>query len=65
MDLLTSSQIRKINKTALAEKYKPCSAEYVTQILSGKRKANSKKAKAILEDANEIIAVLEGTKPKI
>ena len=60
MDHLTSEQVAKINKVSLAEKHE-CSAEYVSQVLKGGRRANTDKAKAILKDGFEIIKVLEGT----
>lgn len=59
MEHLTNEQVGKINKVALAEKHN-CSAAYVAQVLKGEKKANSQKAKDVLKDGLEIIAVLEG-----
>lgn len=58
MSKLTINQLKKINKTSLAQKHS-CSGEYVKQVLLGDKKAKSKKAKAILEDGLRIIEILE------
>ncbi len=63
MRLPTKTQIRKINKTALAEKY-DVSQSYVSEILHGIKSQNSEKAKGIIKDALQIIEVLEGEPTK-
>lgn len=59
MNILTTEQIKKINKTALADKHNSTQG-YVSMILSGERRAKSKLAQEILKDAHSIIKVLEG-----
>ncbi|MDO6808121.1 hypothetical protein Q4603_05860 [Zobellia galactanivorans] len=61
MRILNPSQRRKINKAALAEKH-DCSAEYVSQLLAGRKKPSTDKAKAIIADSMAIIEVLEPKK---
>lgn len=57
--VLTKEQIRKINKTALAEKH-GSSQSYVSELLHGVKPSNTEKAEAILADAIRIVEVLEG-----
>ncbi|MBK5213407.1 MAG: hypothetical protein JJE55_07085 [Flavobacteriaceae bacterium] len=52
----SEEQIKKINKTALAEKHQ-VSSQYVGQVLSGK-KVKSKTSKKIKEDAQRILNIL-------
>jgi cyanate lyase len=59
MAILTKEQIRKINKTALAEKH-GTSQSYVSEVLHGVKSTNTDKAKAIYKDAIGIVEVLEG-----
>ena len=59
MRLPTKTQIRKINKTALADKH-GTSQSYVSEILHGTKKHDSELSKRILNDALQIVAVLEG-----
>lgn len=58
MDVLTENQLKKVNKQSLADKYS-VTWQYVNAVLQGKRNANSKKAKSILQDAHNILKILE------
>lgn len=61
MEYLTTTQADKINKTALAQEH-DCTRSYVSQVLRGKREANTKKSRAILKDGNALIAIIESKK---
>lgn len=59
MRTLTKEQIRKINKTALAEQH-DTSQSYVSEVLYGIKGTKTEKAKSIYEHALKIVEVLEG-----
>ncbi|WP_425628827.1 hypothetical protein [Cellulophaga lytica] len=63
MNTLTKAQVLKINTESLAIKHN-CTSSYVRLVLKGERSANTKKAKAILEDGASIIEILEGETEK-
>ncbi len=63
MGSLTTDQIKKINKKALAEKHN-CSDAHVGKVLRGEITQNRDKAKQIYRDAQSIIEVLEGKEPQ-
>tara|TARA_R100001369_G_scaffold47280_2_gene73674 strand:- start:751 stop:981 length:231 start_codon:yes stop_codon:yes gene_type:complete len=52
----SDSQIKKINKSALAEKYE-CTEQYIGQVLRGE-KGKNKKAKAIRKDAQAVLKIV-------
>ena len=56
--VFTEEQVRKIKINSLAEKHS-CSHTYVTMILKGERNTITQKAKAILKDASQILAIIE------
>jgi len=58
MALFTENQLKKINKTALAEKHN-CTPKYVGMVLREVRPANTIKAQAIVKSANDILQILE------
>jgi DNA-binding transcriptional regulator YdaS (Cro superfamily) len=56
----TNEQRRYINASALATKWK-VSPQYVSQLLKGDKKANSEVAINIINDAIEIIKIIENS----
>jgi hypothetical protein len=58
MEHFTKEQRKKINKAALALKHK-CSGSYIALVLKGEREDNSDLAKAIIEDAKEMLKIME------
>ena len=58
MKALTAAKRKKIKAKGLAEKY-GVTPQYVNAILRGDRKAESKKASAVLRDALSILSILE------
>lgn len=56
--ILSVTTRRKIKARGLAAKYK-VTPQYVNAILRGDRKANSKKARSILEDALRMLEIMD------
>ncbi|MBN2668781.1 MAG: hypothetical protein JXR60_06085 [Bacteroidales bacterium] len=56
---LTDEQAKKIKFSVLAKKH-AVSPAYVMYVITGKREANSDKAKAIMNDAQRILEIVEG-----
>jgi cyanate lyase len=61
--ILTKEQIRKINKSALAEKH-GTSQSYVSEILYGIKSNKTQKAKAIFDDAIKLVEVFDAQTKK-
>jgi len=59
---IDSEQIRRLPKSAIARKYN-CSVQYVRKILQGKYQINSERSRKILQDAMDILEIIERETP--
>ena len=58
MEALTTEQVSRINKKAIADKFN-CHGSYVTKVLTGERNDNTELAKKIRLMGRQLIEVLE------
>jgi hypothetical protein len=55
---LTTEEISRLRLSPIAEKHS-CSADYVKKVLKGIRERNSDTAKSIVQDAVDMLAIVE------
>lgn len=56
--IFTTKEIKDLKVLALARKYK-CSDDYVRRVLKGDRERNSEMARGIMQDAIDMLAIVE------